>query len=119
MNDDNKTRVPDNKTRVPDNIQSPQEAQGWSTWLLTDLGLKLVALGLALAFWGSVQLSTDVQDQLALRVHFIATTTTTSQAFFEWFWCLIFPFFLFKNFQFRKCARAAVSSLVSFLSTER
>ena len=54
-----------------------------------------------------------------LRVHFIATTTTTSQAFFEWFWCLIFPFFLFKNFQFRKCARAAVSSLVSFLSTER
>jgi len=50
-----------------------------------------------------------------LRVHFIATTTTTSQAFFEWFWCLIFPFFSFQKFPISKmCARCCVvSSLFS------
>ena len=53
-----------------------------------------------------------------LRVHFIATTTTTSEAFFEWFWCLIFPFFLFKNSNFEN-VRALLCRLVSFLSTER
>ena len=50
-----------------------------------------------------------------LRVHFIATTTTTSQAFFEWFWCLIFPFFLFKNSNFEN-VRALLCRLSSLFS---
>lgn len=40
--------------------------------LTADLGLKAVALVMALAFWGSVQLSTDVHEQLSLRVIFVA-----------------------------------------------
>ena len=53
---------------------------------------------------------------ISLRVHFIATTTTTSEAFFEWFWCLIFPFFFSKISNFENSARAVcrvVSSLFS------
>ena len=45
---------------------------------------------------------------------FIATTT--SEAFFEWFWCLIFPFFFSKISNFENSARAVcrvVSSLFS------
>ena len=50
-----------------------------------------------------------------LRVHFIATTTTTSQAFFEWFWCLIFPFFFSRisNFENVRALPCRLSSLFS------
>ena len=58
----------------------------------------------------------------ALRFYFFAFISSRRrrrhQAFFEWFWCLIFPFFLFKNSNFEN-VRALLCRLVSFISTER
>jgi hypothetical protein len=64
MNDELDTSTPE-PTR-------PSRLSGLLPALTEDLGLKAVALLLALAFWGSVQLSTDVHEQLNLRLAFIA-----------------------------------------------
>ena len=61
----------DEITNVPTSEPSARWA-GLRSAFTQDLWLKTVALGFALAFWGSVQLSTDVSESVSLRVSFRA-----------------------------------------------
>jgi hypothetical protein len=61
----------DEITAVPE-AEKPSRFSDLFGAITQDLWLKAVALALALAFWGSIQLSTDVDEQLLLRVSFTA-----------------------------------------------